>query len=86
MEILLQIEGKVIFMQDALHVEEQSFFCFSSGSSRGTKYYSGGGGSSFSSGSGTGSRPVVYSDGCCFNNGFRGACGGLGVYWGDGST
>ena len=101
MEILLHIEGKVMrFVQEALkskHVNNyslmltSSMFCFvlsfsRSGSSRGRKYYSGGGGSSSSSGSGTSSCPVVYSDGCCYNNGFQGACGGIGVYWGDGSS
>ena len=29
-------------------------------------------------------RVVVYSDGCCFNNGRHGAKAGIGVYWGDG--
>jgi hypothetical protein len=29
-------------------------------------------------------RDVVYTDGCCFSNGRRGAKGGIGVYWGDG--
>ena len=29
-------------------------------------------------------RVVVYSDGCCFNNGKHGAKGGIGVFWGDG--
>lgn len=29
--------------------------------------------------------PVVYSDGCCYNNGRRGASAGVGVYWGNGS-
>ena len=38
------------------------------------------------SGGSSSSRPVVYSDGCCYNNGFRGACGGVGVYWGHGSS
>ena len=28
------------------------------------------------------SAPVVYTDGCCTNNGRRGAVGGVGVYWG----
>ncbi len=27
---------------------------------------------------------MVYSDGCCFSNGKRGAKAGVGVYWGDG--
>lgn len=30
--------------------------------------------------------PVVYSDGCCFNNGRAGARAGIGVYWGHNST
>ena len=30
-------------------------------------------------------RPVVYSDGCCFNNGRPNAQAGIGVYWGDNS-
>ena len=29
--------------------------------------------------------PVVYCDGCCFNNGRSGASAGVGVYWGEGS-
>lgn len=29
--------------------------------------------------------PVVYCDGCCFNNGRRGASAGIGVYWEEGS-
>ncbi|CAB3979657.1 ribonuclease H1 [Paramuricea clavata] len=29
-------------------------------------------------------RVVVYTDGCCFSNGRRGAKGGIGVYWSDG--
>ena len=28
------------------------------------------------------SRPVVYTDGCCFSNGQKNAHGGVGVYWG----
>ncbi|KAK3736342.1 hypothetical protein QZH41_020793 [Actinostola sp. cb2023] len=27
-------------------------------------------------------RPIVYSDGCCTNNGYKGAQAGVGVYWG----
>lgn len=33
----------------------------------------------------TSSTPVVYCDGCCYSNGKRGAKGGIGVFWGDGS-
>ena len=29
--------------------------------------------------------PVVYSDGCCYGNGKRGAEGGVGVFWGEDS-
>ena len=29
--------------------------------------------------------PVVYSDGCCFNNGRASARAGIGVFWGHGS-
>ena len=29
--------------------------------------------------------PVVYCDGCCFNNGRTGASAGIGVYWGEDS-
>ncbi|XP_064383277.1 uncharacterized protein LOC135331917 isoform X2 [Halichondria panicea] len=32
---------------------------------------------------GQSSRPVVYSDGSCFGNGYGGASGGVGVFWGD---
>ncbi|CAI8020776.1 Ribonuclease H1, partial [Geodia barretti] len=38
-----------------------------------------------SSGSRSHSRPTVYSDGCCLNNGRVGASAGVGVYWGEGS-
>lgn len=31
-------------------------------------------------------RPVVYSDGCCLNNGYATARAGIGVYWGEGSA
>lgn len=27
--------------------------------------------------------PVVYSDGACLANGYKGAHGGIGVFWGD---
>jgi len=29
--------------------------------------------------------PIVYTDGACSRNGFYGAKGGIGVYWGDGN-
>jgi ribonuclease HI len=29
-------------------------------------------------------RPIVYTDGACERNGFEGAKGGIGVYWGEG--
>ena len=32
-----------------------------------------------------GGQPVVYVDGCCYNNGSTRAQAGVGVYWGPGS-
>ncbi|KAL9980315.1 hypothetical protein ACROYT_G008881 [Oculina patagonica] len=62
---------------------------------RGTKYYkpssswtswSSSSSSSSDEASSSASRPVVYTDGCCTQNGRNGARAGIGVYWGPDNT